>query len=145
MKKQTIMTILLTMTLLAGCGKDPADSYDTKMSAVITEVSNTTAALDAIDPSAPDASDTVLAKLSELSASLHEAATLEMPSEYSDCEAPISNAATYMTKAYETYAQACSAEPFDAEAAGIAIGYYESSMESLARLGELLKSHETGN
>ncbi len=144
MKKQIIFAILLGVAL-TGCGNSSSDTYTSQMDDFIAEVSSTAAAIDAIDPAAPDASEQVCSKLSDLSASFHNAADLQPPSGYSDCQAPMSNAATYMTKAYETYASACSADPFDAEAAGVAIGYYESSMESLARVGELLKSHETGN
>ena len=144
MKKNLILSLLLSVTLLA-CGSNTAEDYDTQMSTYISQIGETASSIDALNPSSPDAADEVLAKLSDLSGAFHNAAALPLPEDYDDCAAPISNAATYMTKAYETYASACAAEPFDAQAAGIAIGYYESSMESLARLGELLKSHETGN
>ena len=144
MKKNLLFPLMISATLL-GCGTTATDDYDTQMSAFITQISETTAAIDAVDPSSPDAAATVLSKLSDLSAAFHNASALEVPADYSDCAAPMDNAATYMTKAYETYESACSGEVFDAQTAGIAIGYYESSMESLARLGELLKSHETGN
>lgn len=141
MKKLTVcMFALLTASLLMGCGENAElKGFKDQMGSFYENITGVSDSIDAIDPEASDAVDSLLSNLDAMSEQFKTLSEMEIPEEFSNIEGLADDAATYMEEAVALYNNAYSNGSFDENTAAAAAENYSRAMKRLNYIASLLQ------
>ena len=131
--------VLLLALFCTACGKnDELEAYKNSVNTFYNEIATTSASINAIDPTVPQASATLLNYLDMMNVSFQNFAAAEVPQDYIAAESLADNAATYMDAAASQYRQAFTATPYDVTMGAAAKANYDNAMRCVEYIGTLL-------
>ncbi len=141
LKKYTlIVSLLLCMTLFAGCGeKEELTTFKEEINHFYTEVSAIESAIDAIDEESENAVSTLLINLEEMSVQFQQLADMEVPEEFISVENLADDAADYMYEAVRLYGEAYEEDYVSDSLIQAAADNYDSAMKRINYIAVLLQ------
>ncbi len=131
-KKYTILTVILSALLFAGCAKDDELTvFRDKFEEFCNNVSTIDTSINSIDADSEEAPGELLSLLDELETEFQELAALDVPEEFEYMESLADEASENMSLAVENYHTAFKSETHDSYAASIAAQYYERAYKRI--------------
>ncbi len=133
---------LLILLLLTGCGssssEDPAVTrYRSDMTACTENIEKIAASIDAIDPSAEDASSKLLSEVDRMRDAFSEMAALSAPDAYASASKLATEASTLMSDCSTLYHTAYDGDSYDSLSAEQARKQYGNAMQRLSSIAEI--------
>ena len=140
-KKHTlIISLLLSMIFLAGCGeKEELTIFKEEMNHFYTEVSAIESAINSIDEQSENAVSTLLINLEQMSVQFQQLAELEVPEEFISIEELADDATDYMYEAVRLYGEAYEEDYVSDSLIQAAAENYESAMKRINYIAVLLQ------
>ncbi len=134
------LPLLASSLFFAGCGKDKElEAFHDDMANFCTQIQQSAAALNAIDPASENAVDEMLSQLDTISSQFEELAAIEVPKQFSSVEDLADEASDYMNQAAATYQEAFANDSYDSSIGSTAFEYYSRAMKRLEYISELLQ------
>lgn len=140
-KKQIFMFFILSLLLfLSGCGEsEELTAFEESMILFHENIIEIGSSIDAIDPSSPDAVESMNNQLSLLQAEFEGLAELEVPTQFSNIETLADDAADYMREAAKLFREAYEEDYVSDPFIQAAVDNYESAMKRLDYISTLLQ------
>jgi hypothetical protein len=131
---------IFSLALLAGCGeKQELTTFKEEMNTFYDEIISIEESMDAIDPSAEDATTSLLEDLARMDEEFQFLAQIEVPQEFISVEDLADDAASYMTEAVSLYNQLYSADTYNEATAVAASENYNRAMKRVNYIASLLQ------
>ena len=120
-------TILASLLLITGCGKDPGlENYKANMNQFFENIEIYNSSINAIDPYSETATSDLLTLLDSMNTTFEQMASLEVPEGFPGVEQLADEASMYMSDAVSCYHQAYDGE-YDSVMEDVAYQYYQQA------------------
>lgn len=146
MKRKLIYLTLLCVTLFCLCschGKnDELAQYKENCNTFYEKISKADLAITRISKDDPDYSKQLLKELDELALAFEEFKSAEVPEDFAAAGMYAQSASDNMSKAAKLYHEAFESDPFDSSLAQNAGEYYDTALEYVNCVGEILQGND---
>lgn len=125
--KAYLCTILVSLLLITGCGKDPGlENYKANMNQFFENIEIYNSSINAIDPNSETATSDLLTLLDSMNTTFEQMASLEVPEGFPGVDQLADEASMYMSDAVSCYHQAYDSE-YDSVMEDVAYQYYQQA------------------